>query len=312
MASQQEQHPSKGNRTLLLSLIIALVASWGYFIWDKNRVRNEKNKTDMIIANTSMERDELKRQLDEATSRYDELKMASSGKDSAITAKDVEIRDKKDRIENLLSRLNTGRKELAEARDLIASLNADIDSYKDRIQVLEGKNLQLSKENETLSGERDELSRQFDSARLLISDKEMVIDVGSTLHASSFSIEAIYEKKSGKEVNTEKARKADKMRISFNLDENMIASSGSKPLFIIITDPSGKPVLNNDNGSGRFMARDGRELPYTRRVDVNYVQNQKQTVNFDWKQEGPFLAGSYRIEVYHNGFKIGEGLRPLK
>ena len=86
----------------------------------------------------------------------------------------------------------------------------------------------------------------------------------------------------------------------------------SKQLFIIITDPSGKVILNTESGSGRFVARDGKELAYTQRVDVNYVQNQRQTVNFVWKQAGTFVTGNYRIEVYHNGFKIGEGLRPLR
>ena len=311
--AQQTDNPSSGNnRIVIIFLAIALVATWGYIIWDKNRARNEKNKTDLIISTTSGERDELKRQLDEASSRYDELKTASSAKDSIITSRDVEIREKKDRIENLLSRANAGRKELAEAKALIESLNTDIDRYKEQIQELEGKNIQLTREKETVTGERDQLVKQYDSAKLEISGRDMVIDVGSTLHASSFNIEALFEKRSGKEVNTEKARKADKLRISFDLDENMIAPSGAKQLFIIITDPSGKPILNTESGSGRFVARDGKDLSYTQRVDVNYVQNQRQTVNFEWKQGGTFVTGNYRIEVYHNGFKLGEGLRPLR
>jgi hypothetical protein len=268
-------------------------------------------KTDLLISETAGERDELKRQLEEAADRFDQLKTASSKKDSAITAKDMEISGKKEKIRELLDRVNAGKKELDQARRLINSLNTDLDQYKKQIEQLEGRNLQLTMENQTVTGERDQYQRQFDSARAIISEKEDLIDVGSTLHASRFYIMTLREKSGGREVSTGKAKKADKMRIRFDLDENMIASSGTKDLFIIITDPQGKPLINKDNGSGSFTARDGGELVYTRRVEINYIQNQRQTVEFDWKHSDAFQPGKYRLEVFHNGFKIGEAICPL-
>jgi hypothetical protein len=35
-------------------------------------------------------------------------------------------------------------------------------------------------------------------------------------------------------------------------------------------------------------------------------------VSFDWKQEKGFKEGNYNIEIYNNGFKIGQGLKTLK
>jgi hypothetical protein len=35
-------------------------------------------------------------------------------------------------------------------------------------------------------------------------------------------------------------------------------------------------------------------------------------VSFDWKADKNFQSGDYKIEIYHNGFKIGEGVRSLK
>ena len=69
-----------------------------------------------------------------------------------------------------------------------------------------------------------------------------MLDVGSTLHASYFDIVGINEKGKGKESETTKAKKVDKLRISFLLDENRIANSGTKDLFVCITAPDGKPV----------------------------------------------------------------------
>jgi hypothetical protein len=82
-----------------------------------------------------------------------------------------------------------------------------------------------------------------------------------------------------------------------------------KGLYVCITDPAGTPI---GESSAKFSTRDGQEKLYTQKLDVNYVQGKRQTVNFDWKQNGSFNTGDYKIEVYNNGFKIGEGVRSLK
>jgi hypothetical protein len=35
-------------------------------------------------------------------------------------------------------------------------------------------------------------------------------------------------------------------------------------------------------------------------------------VSFDWKNDKDFSEGNYKIEIYNNGFKIGESTRSLK
>ncbi|MES2778663.1 MAG: hypothetical protein V4651_02085, partial [Bacteroidota bacterium] len=82
--------------------------------------------------------------------------------------------------------------------------------------------------------------------------------------------------------------------------------SGSKDLFISIAAPDGTPIAVEALGSGMFTTREGEQKSYTQKVQINYTQGQKQIVSFDWKQNTKFMPGSYKIEVYHNGFKIGE------
>ena len=103
----------------------------------------------------------------------------------------------------------------------------------------------------------------------------------------------------------------DKLRISFDLDENMITQSGAKELYIIITDPDGKIIAMDEQGSENSIPG-GRTKTFTQRLEVNYIQNKKQTVSFDWKQGSQFSTGNYKIEVYNNGFKVGEAYRPLR
>ncbi len=56
-----------------------------------------------------------------------------------------------------------------------------------------------------------------------IKHKEWLIDIGSTLHASNFTIVGVKEKSSGKEKETSTAKRVDKLRISFDLDEILLS-----------------------------------------------------------------------------------------
>lgn len=300
-------------RTFLsIALVVALLGTWGYIIWDKSKTTEVLQEKETQYAEVITEKDTLQSLLDEATMRYDLLKTSNAKKDSTITTKDRDIMEKKARIQALLSKANATQAELAEAKRLIGSLNTDINGYKEQIEILKGQNVQLAQEKEAVTQEKILVEKNFDSAKNVIKEKESLIDVGSTLHASNFNISGVQEKRRGKEKETTTAKRVDKLRITFDLDENRIAGSGAKELYVSITAPDGTPVAVEALGSGKFTTRDGEEKLFTHRVEISYTQGEKQTVSFDWKQNASFLNGSYKIEVFHNGFKIGEGVKVFK
>ncbi len=212
----------------------------------------------------------------------------------------------------MLSKVDATQEELAQAKGLITSLNADINGYKNRVEKLEAEKVALTKEKNIVIQERNKVLKDLDSANNVIAQKENVIDVASTLSASNFSIQGINEKSNGKEKETNVAKRVDKLRISFDLDENRVAQSGIKDIYVCITAPDGKELTEEKLGSGQFNTRDGEIKNYTQKIDVNYIQGKRQTLSIDWKQNTNFSIGDYKIEVYNNGFKIGEGVRSLK
>lgn len=292
-------------------LVVALLGTWGYIIYDKNQAKQTLDEKETVLASTSTQRDELQKELEDAAMRYDMLKSSNSKLDSTITAKDKEIEDKRARIQTLLNKANATASELGEARRLIASLNGDLEGYKNQIEILQGEKIQLTQEKRAVTQQRDMARKEYDSATVVIKEKEDILNVGSTLMASNFNIVPINEKGS-KEKVTSTAKRVDKLRISFDLNQNMIAESGTKEIYVCITAPDGTPVAVEALGSGTFSTRDGQQKFYTQKLDVNYTQNRKQTVTFDWKQNTDFNTGNYKIEVFNNGFKVGEATRSLK
>ena len=303
---------SKYKDILSALLIITLLITWGYIIWDRNNTRELVSQKDNVINTTSVQKDQLQKELEDATMRYEVIKSDNFKKDSTITSRDKEIETKKSRIKLLLSKINATKVEINEAQQLINSLNADIEGYKAQIASLESQKNALVNANEKISKDRDRIQKNYDSSLEEIKNKENTINIGSTLHASNFNITGMSEKGSGKIVTTTKAKKVDLLRISFDLDENMITSSGAKIFYIIITDPSGKIITTNQLNSGKFQTREGEVKDFTQKMEVNYIQNKRQTVSFDWKSMEPYQTGNYKIEVYNNGFKVGEGTRSLK
>ncbi len=307
----------KNMRNILTGgLLVALLGTWGYIIWDKNKTNEKDIVQDTQITKVTTEKDDLRKLLDDATMQYDMIKTSSAdmahSKDSVITQRDRDIAAKRVKIQQLLNNVNATKADLAEAKNLITSLNTDIAGYKTQIETLEGEKIVLIQEKETVTKQRDVVQKNYDSAQTVIKEKENLIDVGSTLHASNFSITGINERKGGKEKTTSTAKRVDKLRISFDLDENRITQSGNKTIYIAITDPKGNPVTVEALGSGMFTTREGQEKFFTNKVDINYTQGQRQTINVDWKQNSDFETGNYKIEVYNNGFKIGEGVKSFK
>jgi len=293
-------------------LILTLLVTWGYIIWDRNNTRELVSQKDNVITTTTAQKDQLQKELEDATLRYEVIKSDNFKKDSTITARDKEIENKKSRIKVLLSKIDASKAEINEAQQLINSLNLDIEGYKAHIASIESQKNELVNANVKISKDRDRIQKNYDSSLEQIKNKDNKIDIASTLHASNFNIIGMSEKNSGKTVATSKAKKVDLLRISFDLDENMITSSGAKIFYIIITDPSGKIITTNQLNSGKFQTREGEVKDFTQKMEVNYIQNKKQTISFDWKSMESYQIGNYKIEVYNNGFKVGEGVRSLK
>ena len=156
-----------------------------------------------------------------------------------------------------------------------------------------------------------QLSTDLQTTTTAKQELEKKVDVASTLNASAIAITPVNERKGGKEKVTTTAKRVDKLVISFDVD-NRIATSGNTDVYVCITAPDGTPVAVEALGSGKFQTREEGEKLYTAKVPVEFESGKKKHVEFAWKQNSDFQRGNYKIEVYHNGFKIGEGVRELK
>ncbi|MDQ6756739.1 MAG: hypothetical protein M3004_07365, partial [Bacteroidota bacterium] len=236
---EEKPTPKKNDyRTIATGiLLVALLGTWGYIIWDKNQTKQEKQQLTTQIVASDSSKNQLQTELNDAVRRLDELKTTNVKADSLIKTKDKDIEALKTRVQSILNDKNATAGQLTEARNLIAQLKGNIDTYTAEISKLQGEKVKLTEEKRIVTEQKEAVTRDYDSAKNVIKQKEDVIDVGSTLHASNFTIVGLKEK-GNKEKETTTAKRVDKLRITFDLD-NRITPSGAKDVFVCITAPDG-------------------------------------------------------------------------
>jgi multidrug efflux pump subunit AcrA (membrane-fusion protein) len=304
--------PKKENRNLIYGLLIAaLLGTWGYIIWDKSKTKEMTTQLQSQLTVSDSSKNAIQTEYNSALQRLDELTTMNSSMDSLVRSRNSEITSMKSRIQTLLNKQNRTAADLAEAKRLITELNSKISGFVQEIEVLRGENLQLKNEKETLITEKQNLQQEYDQTKEQKQQVEEKLNVASTLNATNINIVTIDERKSGKEVEKTRAKRVDLIRLTFNVF-NRVGDDGTKEVFTIITDPNGQVISNEALGSGRFTTRDNGEQIFTKKANVTFTAGKNETVTIEWKPGTKFTAGIYKVAIYNNGFKIGEGSKSLK
>ncbi|MES1197932.1 MAG: hypothetical protein ABUL41_01490 [Chitinophagaceae bacterium] len=311
-AAPQNQPPqNKNGKNIAIGLLIAgLLGTWGYLLWDKNKSAESLQIAQTQSSSYMSERDSVKMMYDEAEMRLDSITGANNNLQGEKSALQKDIDSRKAEIRKILNDKNATQAQLAKARTLIAELNDKIGNLEAEVTRLTGENQELNVANTSLKQEKSDLETNLQTTTAEKVTLEQTVDVASTFSASNIQVSAVNEKKSGKEKTTTTAKRVDKLVVSFDV-ENRIAKSGPADMYIIVTDPSGKVVSDPALNSATFTTRKDGDKAFTAKVPVDYEQGTRKAVQFPIHQSD-FQIGNYKIEVYHNGFKIGEGVRSLK
>ena len=317
-ATANRTTPQKDNRNSIYALLIGIIVLLlGYIIYDKTQ---DKKNTDVLSTtqqtlatreidykNLDSAKTILQAQFDVASHKIDTLTTNNSKLSGALSTRSSDLAKMKANISSILTKKNASEAELKEAGQKLTELNTQIDSYVAEITKLKAENQQLTTDKKELTTEKENLTTEKNQLSTDKKNLEDKVDVAGTLTASHINITAI-KMRGDKEKETETAKRADFFRLSFVIDENRVSPSGKKELFVVVTTPDGKTSMPH----GNFKTREGNQLDYTETIPVNYEQGKVTPVSFDWKPGVQFVPGDYKIEIYNNGFKIGETKKAMK
>ena len=306
----QNKTPRKSSSKNIIIAVLAagLLGSWGYLLYDKNKA--EKKDTEQVaqITKVTDEKNNLQESFDASLSRLDSITGANNSLQGEKSALQKDIEAKKTEIRKILNDKNATQAQLAKAKTMIGELNDKINGLEAEVTKLTGENQELTTVNTTLKQEKTDVEETLSKTQSAKEDLEKTVDIASTFSASNIQVVPLDEKKNGKEKNTTTAKRVNKLMVSFDV-QNLIAKSGPADMYLIVTAPDGKVI--STEGASVLNTRNEGEKPFTAKVPVDYVQGEVKNVQFPLHQEG-FQTGDYKVEIYHNGFKIGQGVKSLK
>ncbi len=219
---------------------------------------------------------------------------------------------------------NATNEELVAARDNIAkyidsvqTMKADISSlsrYRRQVSVLKAEREELLKQvdsltqsNTLLAMERDstyvELEKQtvFNDS-LVVQNTQLadVVEKGSALNLSKFTVDAVKERNSGKLVSTSRAKATDKFKVCFTVADNVIAEAGDREFFVEVLDPQGNILGESFSKSND----DGASITYSKGTNFYYENSSLDVCDYINKPAGDFKDGNYMVNVYDDKLKL--------
>ncbi len=293
----------------VLSAGILGLGAYSYSVTnDKNQNAATIAQQQTQIAKVTDDKSDIQTSFDASLARLDSMTSANTGLNSTVSEKNSEISRLKKEIRGILSNKKASGAELARAKTLIAQLNEKISGLEQEVTRLTEENTVLSNDKVVLTQEKEKVTQELVATTEVKQQLEKKVDVASTLNASNIAITPIDVRRNGKEKVNTKAKKVDKLMVSFDVT-NRIAQSGPTDVYVVVIGPDGTPITS---GSETFTTREDGSKTFTARLPVEFETAKKKNVEFAFAPGSKFQQGSYKIQIYQNGFLIGESVRELR
>ena len=311
VSTTENQSPKNNSKNLIIGLLIAGILIMGGFLIFNNNQNGQALQTQQTeIAKVTSEKSEIQNSFDASLARLDSMTTMNADMQAKLADKDGEIAKVKSEIRSILNKRNATSAELSRARKLIAQLNGQITDLQQQVAMLTLENDSLKTERTVLIANNATLTRNLDSTNVIKTNLEKTVDIASTLNASNISITPVKVKNNGKEKVKTTAKRVDKLVVSFDVN-NRIIQPGTTDLYVVVIGPDGQPVTSAQ-GAGTFTTRDQGDKSFTAKLPVDLETGKTKNVQFGFAPGNHFQQGNYKIEIYQNGFLIGQGTRELK
>ncbi len=298
----QNQEKKSDNRTkLLIIIIVLLVAGNIYLYWKLNQ---KQDVVEIMVQQSNMDSvkiADLDLKYNSAINDIEGLRGQNASLDSLLNIKENEIKSMKAALD--------ASKKAGKLKD--SEYLAKLNDLQKLITDLKGQITQLEAEKNILIIQKDSLGRNLDQQVVVntkLKSENTVLSVkAGLLKAMNIVGSGVRGKGKGKEVVTDNAKKAERLKVCFDVDENKNADQGSKTFLLKLTAPNGSVINVQSMGSGKFeMGDTHEETIYTTKQTITY--NQKpQNICIYWGANGStFEKGKYSIELFQDGYSVGK------
>jgi cell division protein FtsB len=281
---------NQSNNSSLKSLIIVLSVLFALSLVYIYKLTTDVNSTETKLTTTLSEKDQVMKDLKDLKTTYD----AAIAENTTMSDELIAEREK---VVALMANLKKSNGDIA-----------SMAKYKKQYLALESKMKGLVAENETLKKDNTLLKVKRDSTIVVLDEskktnKELngknedltkTVEKGSKLAIVNLKTSAFIVRSSGKEIATDKASRADVLKVSFTIAENSIAKSGDRKYYVQVIDSK-----NNVMGESQTERFSDKTLTYSFIANVKYDNKTIDLVKNVSAEK--LVKGTFYVNVFDNG-----------
>ncbi|UQD57247.1 hypothetical protein [Flavobacterium sp. K5-23] len=293
----ENQQSSSSLKAIIAVLAVLLVGSLVYVF----KLTSDVDTVQTELTTKSTEKESVMKDLQELKATYD----AAIAENTSMSDELIQERDK---VVNLIKDLEKSKGDVAS----LAKYRTQYVAMQNNMKVLLAENEGLKMQNTTLTTQRDSTrvvlgeSKKYNEA-LVGQNEELskTVEKGSKLTVLNMKTMAYKLRSSGKQIETDKASRADMLKVSFTIAENSIAKSGDKNYYIQVIDS--KSNVLGDKKTENFG---DNTLTYS---FVSKVKYENKTVQVSEDLPGKnFEKGTYFVNVFDKNELVSKTSFTLK
>ena len=282
----ENQRNTSNLKAIIVVLAILLVGSLGYMY----KMSSDAKSTQTVL-------------VDEKTKVMNDLTALKATYDQAIaenTSLSDELIAEREKVVKLMADLEKSKGDaasLAKYRGMYQKLERDMKGLVAQVEQLKAQNSKLTVERDSTIVVLDE-SKKYN--QVLVGQNEELsktVEKGSKLSVLNLKTSAYKQRSSGKQIATDRASRADVLKIDFTIAENQIAQSGDRMYYVQVIDSK-----NNVLGDKKTETFGDQSLTYSFAKTVNY-ENKTVQVSEDLPGKD-YAKGTYFVNIFDSNGEL--------
>lgn len=290
---EQKASTSSKKNQILITIIVALLVAMGiaaYFIF------NQKSQLEEMQQVNEISKQQLEDEYASIDTQYEGFKISIKN-DSLLQ----QLSNEQAKVQRLREELRTvkatDKAEISRLTNELASLRKILKSYIAQIDSLNRANEKLTKEKEEITNKYQETTRTLNQVSQEKANLNEKVTRAAKLDATAISVRATNLK--GKD--QKKIKKVEQLIVSFTVTKNITAEPGERTIYVRIMKPDDDVLVKNR--ANTFPYENGN-IQYSIKRVIEYG-GEEVNVSLFWKVEEFLMPGTYRVDIFADGNRIG-------
>ena len=262
-----------------------------------------QQQLDELTAISQIEKEELEEEFMQLSIQYEGYKLNVNNDSLADKLENERIK-----VQRLLEELKTTKasnaRRITELKKELTTVRGVLRTYIMQVDSLNKINIKLKEENKAVVQKYQQITA---SATVLKKEKEELtekVTLASKLDAVSVKVEAL----TGRNRDTERISRAEKIKLDFLITKNITAPIGEKTIYVRILKPDNSALTKSRD---HLFEYEDQEIEYSMKKQIEYT-GEEQPVEMFWFIEEFLYPGEYRVDIFADGNLIGQKSFELK